>query len=51
MKKKSKLNLKEAEIIKIRAEINETRTLQTIEKNQGKPKAGSLKRSVKLTNL
>ena len=35
----------------IRAEICETGNLQTIEKNQGKPKAGSLKRSIKLTNF
>ena len=37
------------EIIKIRAEINEIETKKTIERSK-KQKAGSLKRSTKLTN-
>ena len=42
-------NYQKAETIKIRADINEIENRKTIEST--KPKVGSLKRSMKLTNL
>ena len=52
-KKKNKLNPKEArrKEIRLRAEINETENSKSIGKKSMKPKAGSLKRSIKLISL